>query len=46
MSVSELRIMSLTPFADGRRFGDAGPYERLDGTVEYAVDPAHPANVV
>ncbi len=45
MSVSQLRITSRTPFADGGDFGDAGPYERLDGTVEYAVDPAHPANV-
>ncbi|MBI3971557.1 MAG: hypothetical protein HY332_09735 [Chloroflexi bacterium] len=25
-------------------FGDAGPYERLDAIVHFAVDPAHPAN--
>ena len=32
------------PYADGAAFGDAGPYERLDGVARLAVDPAHPAN--
>ena len=44
MPLSQLRITSRTPFAGGRAFGDVGPYERLDGTLELAVDPAHPAN--
>ena len=44
MALSQLRITSRTPFAEGRAFGDVGPYERLDGTLELAVDPAHPAN--
>ncbi len=44
MSLSQLRITSRTSFAGGRAFGDVGPYERLDGTLELAVDPAHPAN--
>ena len=44
MSVSQLRITSRTSFEGGRAFGNAGPYERLDGTVEFAVDPTHPAN--
>ena len=44
MSLPQIRITSRTLFADGRAFGDVGPYERLDGTLELAVDPAHPAN--
>jgi hypothetical protein len=32
------------PYEAGRPFGDAGPYERLDGTIHFAVDPGHPAN--
>ena len=27
-------------FAEGRPFGDAGPYERLTGRVRFALDPA------
>ena len=32
------------PIADGRSFGDVGPYERLDGTVYIEVDPRDPLN--
>ena len=32
--------------ADGQSFGDAGPYERLDGTVYIEVDPRDPLNKV
>lgn len=32
------------PFADGHSFGDVGPYERLVGTIEFALDPADPMN--
>jgi hypothetical protein len=32
--------------ADGKTFGDAGPYERLDGTVYIEVDPRDPLNKV
>ena len=32
------------PLADGRPFGDVGPYEELKGRLRFAVDPAHPAN--
>jgi hypothetical protein len=32
------------PLADGRPFGEAGPYEELKGRLRLAVDPAHPAN--
>lgn len=33
-----------SPFAQGTAFGDVGPYEQLDGTVHFAVDPNHPRN--
>ena len=35
-------------FAEGRPFGEAGPYERLSGRVRFALDPAdaHNANTV
>lgn len=32
------------PFAGGKAFGAAGPYERLIGVARFAVDPAQPAN--
>src|SRR5436190_6665589 len=44
MSVTHLEIQSRVPFAGGAVFSDAGPYERIDGTLYYAVDPADPAN--
>ena len=31
----------LQPFAAGKAFGDVGPYQQLDGTVYFAVDPDH-----
>lgn len=44
MSVIRVSIARREPFAEGRRFGDAGTYEYIDGTLEYAVDPQHAAN--
>lgn len=32
--------------ADGKSFGDVGPYERLDGTVYIELDPKDPLNAV
>jgi hypothetical protein len=32
--------------ADGQAFGKTGPYDKLIGTIEFAVDPAHPRNAV
>ena len=29
-------------FADGMSFGEVGPYERLLGKVEFALDPSDP----
>jgi hypothetical protein len=44
MAVTKLLIMSRRPFAEEKAFGQVGPYEQLDGTVSFAVDPTHPAN--
>lgn len=44
MAVTRLEIRSRSPYQDGAAFGDTGPYERIDGVVHFAVDPAHPAN--
>lgn len=44
MAVLSLEITSRHPFAEGRAFGDAGPYERIEGTVRFAADPTHAAN--
>ena len=44
MAVTALEIKTCSPFAQGIAFGDVGPYEQLDGTVHFAVDPDHPSN--
>jgi len=44
MAVTKLLITSRRPFAEEKAFGQVGPYEQLDGTVSFAVDPTHPAN--
>jgi hypothetical protein len=46
MAVTKLTILSRQPFAQGNAFGDVGPYEQLDGRVDFAVDPSHPANTL
>jgi hypothetical protein len=44
VAVIGLDITSRQPYADGKSFGEAGAYERIDGTVRFAVDPLHAAN--
>lgn len=39
-----LEILERKPFAEGKSFGDVGPYERIVGIARFAVDPMHPAN--
>ena len=39
-----LNIERRMSFADGAPFGDAGPYERLVGSVSFALDPGDPRN--
>ncbi|MSQ30379.1 MAG: hypothetical protein EXR68_07840 [Dehalococcoidia bacterium] len=45
MPVTQFEVRSRQPFDDGRTFGDAGPYERIDGVLHYAVDPGHASNL-
>jgi alpha/beta hydrolase family protein len=42
MPVTALEIESRSAVLDGRAFGAAGAYEKLTGTLRFAVDPAHP----
>ncbi len=42
--VERIEIASRETFADGMAFGETGPYEKIRGTLFYAVDPANPAN--
>jgi hypothetical protein len=44
VAVTRLEIRCRAPYEDGFAFGETGAYERLDGVVRFAVDPAHPAN--
>ena len=44
MAVAALEIKTRQPLADGRVFGSVGRYTQLDGTIHFAVDPAHPLN--
>jgi hypothetical protein len=44
MPVTKFEIKTRKPFAEGQVFGDAGPYEQLEGVVEFAIDPSHAAN--
>jgi hypothetical protein len=37
-------IERVEPLADGARFGEVGPYERVIGRARGEVDPRHPAN--
>ena len=39
----ELVVAERRSFADGHEFGDVGPYERLTGRAQFAVDPRAPA---
>ncbi|HEY7186562.1 MAG TPA: alpha/beta hydrolase domain-containing protein [Vicinamibacterales bacterium] len=37
--VSKVTIVSRTTVANGQAFGTTGPYEKLKGTIEFALDP-------
>ena len=43
-AVVDIKIESRTPLLQGKEFGAAGAYEKLEGTVTFALDPAHAAN--
>ena len=42
--VTSVTVTSRTPVAGGQSFGTSGPYERLVGRIEFALDPADPHN--
>ena len=42
----DLKILQREPYADGKSFGDVGPYEKIVGVARFAVDPNHPKNRV
>ena len=42
--VTRLEIDRRELFADGRSFGNVGPYEKLTGRIHLEVDPDDPAN--
>ena len=44
--VVRIEVERTTPYAGGKEFGDAGRFERLDGTVYLEVDPDDPLNAV
>lgn len=44
--VTNVTVTSRTVIADGQPFGATGPYERLTGRIEFALDPADPHNRV
>ncbi|MDE2597901.1 MAG: hypothetical protein KGL44_13585 [Sphingomonadales bacterium] len=46
MALQRLEITGREPFVGGHEWGTTGGYERLTGTVYYAVDPADPRNAV
>ena len=44
--VVRIVVERTTPYAEGRSFGEAGVFERLEGTVYMEVDPEDPLNGV
>ena len=42
--VTKVNVVSRVTVANGQAFGNTGPYERLTGTIEFAVDPKEPHN--
>jgi hypothetical protein len=42
--VTKVTIAARATVADGQAFGKTGPYEKLVGTIEFALDPGHARN--
>jgi Alpha/beta hydrolase domain len=42
--VTKVTIASRAVVANGQPFGSVGPYEKLAGTIEFALDPVNPHN--
>ena len=46
MAITEFKIDTIEPFADGKAFGPAGSYVRIKGIAKGEIDPAAPENHV
>ena len=46
MALTRLDLGSPTPLDGGRKFGQVGPYQRIDGTAYFSVNPESEANSV
>ena len=44
--VASVKITERHLVEDGRRFGDTGTYEQIEGKITFAFDPANPLNQV
>ena len=44
--VVRIEVKSRTPVLAGKAFGATGPYERLVGTIYFAIDPRNTANLI
>ncbi len=44
--VVRIEVTSRTPVLAGQAFGSTGPYERLAGTIYFAIDPSNTANQI
>src|SRR4051794_1686613 len=44
MPITNIAIEAVEPFAEGREFGDAGPYVRIRGVARGELDPESPHN--
>jgi hypothetical protein len=42
--VTKVTVATRAVVANGQPFGSVGPYEKLTGTIEFALDPANPHN--
>ncbi|MBT4496253.1 MAG: hypothetical protein HOC74_00940, partial [Gemmatimonadetes bacterium] len=42
--LTRFEITTRSPVLDGKPFGSVGPYEQLEGSAHFAVDPDHPRN--
>lgn len=42
--VTRVTIANRSTVANGQPFGTTGPYEKLTGAIEFALDPSHPQN--
>lgn len=42
--LTNVKVTARTVVADGQAFGSTGPYEKLIGRMEFALDPADPRN--